>query len=95
MRSRELSALKRLLAQLDEVLSTMGESRTGRAKELLSSARALTDDLLNQQKLPAAALLGSKGGAETAKRGPDYFRQLAARRKTFAGGRPRKQTETE
>jgi hypothetical protein len=28
-----------------------------------------------------------------AKRGPEYFRQLAAKRKTRAGGRPRKQAE--
>lgn len=92
MRSRELSTLKRILAQLDDVLSTMGEGRTARAKELLSSARAITDDILNQQKLPAAALLGAKGGTVTAKRGSEYFRQLAAKRKTHAGGRPRKES---
>jgi hypothetical protein len=92
MRSRELTTLKRLLAQLDGVLSAPGDSKA-RAKELLSAARALTDDLLNQAKLPAAALLGAKGGMQTAKRGPEYFRQLAAKRKTLGGGRPRKQAD--
>ncbi len=93
MRSRELSTLKRLLAQLDDNLSLLGQDRTARCRELLGAARALTDDLLNQAKMPAAALLGAKGGTVTAKRGPEYFRQLAAKRKTRAGGRPRKQPE--
>jgi hypothetical protein len=54
---------------------------------------ALTDDLLSQAKLPAAAIMGRKGGAVTAKRGSAYFRKLAARRKTHGGGRPRKESE--
>jgi hypothetical protein len=37
-----------------------------------------------------ASLLGSIGGKKTAERGPDYFRKIAAMRKTRAGGRPRK-----
>lgn len=93
MRPRELTALKSLLAQLDDNLSLLGQDRTARCRELLSAAKALTDDLLNQAKLPAAALLGAKGGSQTAKRGSDYFRQLAAKRKTRAGGRPRKPPE--
>lgn len=93
MKARELSTLKHLLAQLDDNLSLLGPERTARCQELLSAARALTDDLLNQAKLPAAALLGAKGGSQTAKRGSDYFRQLAAKRKTRAGGRPRKTPE--
>jgi len=43
--------------------------------------------------LPAAALLGRKGGSVIAKRGSSYFRKLAAKRKTFGGGRPRKESE--
>ncbi len=43
------------------------------------------------KKDPAAVSLGRKGGQATAKRGPDYFRKIAAMRKTFAGGRPPKQ----
>jgi hypothetical protein len=34
---------------------------------------------------------GKIGGRETAKRGPDYFRKIAAMRKTRAGGRPKKE----
>jgi len=37
-----------------------------------------------------ASLLGSIGGRKTAERGPDYFRKIAAMRKTRGGGRPRK-----
>jgi hypothetical protein len=33
---------------------------------------------------------GQIGGRETAKRGPEYFRKIAAMRKTKAGGRPKK-----
>jgi hypothetical protein len=40
--------------------------------------------------MPAAAILGRKGGSVTAKRGSAYFRKLAARRKTHGSGRPRK-----
>lgn len=91
----ELGTLKRLISEADLILSTtkLPENRTARCRELLRSALALTDDLLNQAKMPAAAALGSKGGAVTAKRGSEYFRQLAARRKTRAGGRPRKEAE--
>ena len=89
MKTRELTTLKRLLGELDAVLSTLGSERTARCREILTAAQALTDDLLNQSRLPAAAVLGAKGGTQTAKRGSEYFRQLAAKRKTRAGGRPR------
>jgi len=91
----EFTALKSLISEADLILSTttLPEGRAVRARELLRSACALADDLLNQAKLPAAALLGSRGGSQTAKRGSDYFRQLAAKRKTRAGGRPRKTPE--
>jgi hypothetical protein len=36
-------------------------------------------DLLKQTKLPAAAILGRKGGLVSAKRGSDYFPKLAAK----------------
>ena len=39
-------------------------------------------------KNPAASSLGRKGGQAIAHRGPEYFRQLQARRKTRKGGRP-------
>jgi hypothetical protein len=91
----ELTALKKLLSETDLILSTteLPQNRTARCRELLRSALALTDDLLSQAKLPAAAMLGRKGGTVTAKRGSAYFRKLAARRKTHGGGRPRKEAE--
>jgi hypothetical protein len=38
------------------------------------------------------AYSGKIGGKQTAKRGPEYFRQLQAKRTTRAGGRPPKQS---
>ena len=91
----ELTALKKLLSETDLILSTtaLPENRTARCRELLRTALGLTDDLISQAKLPAAAILGRKGGSVTAKRGSAYFRRLAARRKTHGGGRPRKEFE--
>ena len=92
----ELRALRNLICEADLILETspsLPENRTGAARENLRAALALTDDLLNQAKMSPAAALGAKGGASIAKRGPDYFRQLAAKRKTRAGGRPRKQID--
>jgi hypothetical protein len=90
---QELGALKGMIEEVDLILETspeLPENRTGRSRELLRSAIALTDDLLKQEKLPAAKLLGKKGGSQTAKRGSEYFREIAAKRKTRGGGRPRK-----
>lgn len=91
----ELTALKKLLSETDLILSTteLPENRTARCRELLRSALAITDDLIQQSRTSAAKILGHKGGSEIAKRGSDYFRQLAARRKTHGGGRPRKESE--
>jgi hypothetical protein len=88
----ELQSLKNLISETELILSTtaLPEGRTPRALELLRAAHTLTDDLLNQTTNPAA-IMGHKGGSTTAKRGSDYFRELAARRKTRGGGRPRKQ----
>jgi hypothetical protein len=91
----QLTALRNMLTEADLILSTteLPEGRAVRCRELLVSSLALIDDLLSQAKMPAAAALGRKGGTVTAKRGSDYFRQLAAKRKTLGGGRPRKETE--
>jgi hypothetical protein len=85
-----------MIAEVDLILETLPalpENRTARCRELLKSALALTNDLSEQAKLPAAKALGRKGGSVIAKRGSDYFRKLAAKRKTHGGGRPRKQSE--
>jgi len=42
------------------------------------------------QKNPAAVALGRMGGSAIAKRGPEYFRLLQAKRKLHSGGRPAK-----
>jgi hypothetical protein len=92
----ELAALKNLIAECDQILETtpeLPENRTTRCRELLASALALTGDLIKQAKTPSAVALGRKGGSVIAKRGADYFRNLAAKRKTHGGGRPRKQSE--
>lgn len=94
-RRNELATLKRLITEADHILATtppLPENRTAACRELLGTAIAIADDLLKQAKLPAAAILGKKGGSVTAKRGSDYFRKLAARRKTHGGGRPRKES---
>jgi hypothetical protein len=57
--------------------------RAQRAASLLHSAASGI-------ALTPASLLGSIGGKKTAERGPEYFRKIAAMRKTRAGGRPRK-----
>ena len=89
-----LRALKNLISEVDLILETtpdFPQNRTGRSRELLRGALALTDDLINQAKMPAASAMGHKGGSETARKyGSEHFRQLAARRKTQSGGRPRK-----
>ena len=91
----ELTALKNLLSQTHRILATtdLPQDRTARCRVLLRSALTITDDLLKQTKSPAATVLGRKGGAAIARRGSDYFRKLAARRKTHGGGRPRKEPD--
>jgi hypothetical protein len=93
---KELAALKNLISETDQILATtpeLPENRTARCRELLRSALALTDDLLSEAKQSAAIALGRKGGSVIAKRGSDYFRKLAAKRKTHGGGRPPKPSE--
>jgi hypothetical protein len=88
----DLRSLRNLISQAQELLGTtqLPEGRAQRAHELLSAAVHLADDLLEQNP---AATLGAKGGEQTAKRGSDYFRKLAAKRKTFGGGRPAKDSK--
>jgi len=88
----DLRALRNMLDEARLILNTttLPEGRAGRAKELLESSIALTDQLIASPTVAAAAL-GKKGGLKTAKRGPEYFKSIAAMRKTRAGGRPKKQ----
>jgi hypothetical protein len=86
-KKNDLKALRNLVSEAQTLLMTtnLPEGRSQRANELLTAAIRLADDLLEQS--PAASL-GKKGGKTTAKRGPDYYRKIAAMRKTYAGGRP-------
>jgi hypothetical protein len=89
-RTNDLKSLRNLISEARELLMTSPElpqGRSQRANELLSAAVHLADDLLEQSP---AATLGKKGGKATAKRGSEYFRKIAAMRKTHGGGRPPK-----
>jgi hypothetical protein len=86
----DLQALRNLLDEAHTILSTvtLPHGRAERSLELLTSALALTDDLIAIPQ-PAAVELGKRGGLKTAERGSEYFRKIAAMRKTKAGGRPK------
>jgi hypothetical protein len=87
----DLKALYRLINQADLVLATIPDPHPSiaSAREDIAAALALSKHLAAHE--PDAAALGSKGGTKTAERGPEYYRQIAAQRKTRAGGRPKKQ----
>lgn len=78
-----------MIGEAHDILRTtnLPDQRSERAYELLTAALHLADNLLEQSP---AALLGKKGGAQTAKRGSEYFRKIAAMRKERKGGRPPK-----
>ena len=88
-RRNDLRSLRNLISEAHDILRTtnLPEQRAERAYELLTAAVHLADNLL---EVSPAATLGKKGGKVTAKRGSEYFRELAAKRKTFGGGRPPK-----
>ncbi len=93
---RDLKALHRIINQSDLVLATIPNPHASiaSARESLTAALALSKDLIarnGEEALnhSAASLLGAKGGQTTAKRGSEYFRELAAKRKNRAGGRPK------
>jgi len=92
-----LDALKNIISEVDLILETtpdLPQNRTGRSRELLRTALAITDDLISENRKADkshAAALGRKGGSATSKRlGAEHYRRMAAARKTRSGGRPRK-----
>jgi len=91
-RQNDLRSLRNMIAEAHRLLATttLPESRSERAYELLTASLSLADDLLEHSP---AAMLGKKGGKVTAKRGSDYFRKIAAMRTERKGGRPRKQSD--
>ena len=88
-RRNDLRSLRNMIAKAHDILRTtqLPERRAERAYELLTAGLHLADNLLQESP---AAMLGAKGGKATAKRGPDYFRKIAAMRKEHRGGRPPK-----
>jgi hypothetical protein len=92
-RRSDLKALRNMIAEAETILTTttLPQGRAERARELLGVAVKLADHLLEVN--PAAAM-GKKGGKTTAKKmtakDPDYYKRIAAMRKTRAGGRPKK-----
>jgi hypothetical protein len=86
----DLRALRNMIDEANLLLTTteLPEGRSKRACELLGTALRLADHLLTESP---AVTLGKLGGRKIAERGSDYFRNLAAKRKTRAGGRPRKE----
>ena len=89
-----LLALRDLIADTDLTLETipdLPQNRTAHCRENLRAALALADDLIKQQRMTAAAVMGRKGGASTSRKlGTEHYRKMAAARKTRGGGRPRK-----
>lgn len=91
-----LHALRNLIEQADLILESapaLPQNRTPAARENLRAALAIADDLIGQAKRKGspAAKLGHLGGSVTSQRhGPEHYRQMAAKRKTRAGGRPSK-----
>ena len=83
----DLKALRNMILEAQRIIATtpLPEGRSERADELLTAAVKLSDFLLLES--PAVAL-GKKGGKATAKRGPDYFRKIAAMSKEHKGRRP-------
>ncbi|PYP87688.1 MAG: hypothetical protein DMG65_16595 [Candidatus Angelobacter sp. Gp1-AA117] len=87
MAKKDLRALRNLITEAKQIIDTteLPEGRSQRLRELLASAVFLADHLL---EVSPAAVLGRKGGNTTAKRGSEYFREIAAKRKHKKGGRP-------
>jgi hypothetical protein len=86
----DLKALRNMIAEAETILKTtaLPEGRAERACELLGSAKKLAEHLLT---IKPAAALGAKGGMKTAERGSEYFRRIAAMRRTKGGGRPKRE----
>lgn len=92
-----LLALRELIADTDLTLETipdLPQNRTAHCRENLRAALALADDLIKQQRMTPAAIMGHKGGSTTARKlGTEHYRRMAAARKTRGGGRPRKKQQ--
>jgi hypothetical protein len=83
----------------EQIASVCETLRKALAATAPTETRRLAADALHQAESLAldmtdtASKIGRMGGKQTAKRGSDYFRKIAGKRKTYRGGRPRKQAE--
>jgi hypothetical protein len=59
-----------------------------RVEERRDEAMAALVEELERRSVSA---VGRRGGIETAKRGPEYYRELQGKRKVRNGGRPRRE----
>jgi hypothetical protein len=78
-------------AELTKICDSLRQALTAPPQEC---RRIITEVLKQAERLSesiasAPAKLGQMGGRETAKRGSEWFRQLAAKRRTRSGGRPK------
>jgi hypothetical protein len=89
----DVRTLKNLIDQAHLIASSEPMPKGGieSLRENLDAARALIPVLLVRPSTESiAAELGKRGGSETAKRGSEYYSQIAGLRKIRAGGRPKK-----
>lgn len=86
--TRDLKAVCRLINQADAILGTIPDPHPSipNSREKLSAALQLANHLATENP---AATLGARGGSVTAKRGPEYFKRIAAMRTNRKGGRPK------
>ena len=95
----DLQALKNILSetQIRLEVDPLPKGAQARCLELVTSAVALAEDFLKSSTTQTAADLGKRGGQTTAERmkakDPDYYKKIAAQRKTRAGGKPRNSGE--
>lgn len=82
--------LKKVKQHLTSARNAVSSGDTQGAEMYIIAASRIVNLLIQEPKPTAASQLGALGGSVTAKRGPDYFRELASKRKTNGGGRPRK-----
>jgi hypothetical protein len=79
-------------AELNKICDNLRQSLSARGLEecraIISQALSRAERL-SQSIASTPAKLGKQGGDKTARRGPEYFRRIAAMRKTHAGGRPK------
>ena len=80
--------LNKICDSLREALNAQPEECRHIIAQTLRRAERLSESIAS-----APAKLGSKGGKKTAERGSEWFRQLAAKRKTRSGGRPKAASE--